>query len=297
MTRKQRELRERANLELYMQNNLDACLDAIMGLYDRIPNTGGDFKPLFRYRKLNGDELESLDHETIFMRWPSSYEDKSDCKPVVDYKEIATYIGDHKYHISDDEKLTSGMDIKSIENNPEVLKRLDKIRNMWMISCFTEKKDNKCMWSEYADYHSGICLEYDFKKVLDKVKEAGGEMRIMPVRYIEDRDCCSDMALNHKDLLNMNDDAATEAKYKLACMTKEKLLYSFEEEWRLIYDREKKIEDEQEQEQKQKTGDSIPFINPKRIICGKAVDQNSAEYKKLIEIAEDKGIEMVQMDH
>ena len=85
-------------------------------------------------------------------------------------------------------------------------------------------------------------------------------------------------------------DAATEAKYKLACMTKEKLLYSFEEEWRLIYDREKKIEDEQAD------GDSIPFINPKRIICGRAVDQNSAEYKELIEIAEDKGIEIVQMD-
>lgn len=290
MTRKQKELRERANLEMYMRHNLNACLDAIMGLYDRIPNTDGDFKPLFRYRKLNGDELESLTQETIFMRWPSSYNDTSDCKPVVDYKEIVTYIVEHKYHISDAEEYVGTMDIKSIENNPEVLKRLDKIRNMWMISCFTGKKDNKRMWSEYADQNRGICLEYDFKKVLDKIKETGGEMRIMPVRYIEDRDTCSDMALNHKDLLNMNDDAATEAKYKLACMTKEKLLYSFEEEWRLIYDREKKLEDEQID------GDSIPFINPRRIICGRAVDQNSTEYKKLIEIAEDKGIEIVQMN-
>ena len=262
-----------------------------MGLYDRIPNTDSGYKPLYRYRTLNRYELDSLIHETIFMRWPSSYTDTSDCKPVADYKEIATYIVDHKYHISDDVKFTSGMDIKSIENNPEVLKRLDIIRNMWMISCFTEKKDNKRMWSDYADHHRGICLEYDVKKVLDKVKETGGEMSIMPVRYIEDRDSCSDMALNHKDLLNMNDDATAEAKYRLACMTKEKLLYSFEEEWRLIYDREKKIEDEQID------GDSISFINPKRIICGRAVDQNSTEYKELIDIAEDKGIEMVQMVH
>lgn len=291
MTRKQIELRERANLELYMQNNLDACLDAIMELYDLIPSTGGGFKPLFRYRKLIGDELKSLTQETIFMRWPSSYTDTSDCKPVADYKEIATYIVEHKYPILDAAKFVGVMDIKDIEKNPEVLKRLDKIRNMWMISCFTGKKDNKRMWSEYADQCKGICLEYDFKKVLDKVKETNGEMKIMPVRYIEDRDSCSDMALNHKDLLNMNDEGATEAKYKLACMTKEKLLYSFEEEWRLIYDREKKIEDEQID------GDSIPFVNPKRIICGKAVDQNSGEYKELIEIAEDKGIEMVQMDH
>ena len=291
MTRKQIELRERANLELYMQNNLHACLDAIMELYDLIPSTGGGFKSLFRYRKLNEDELDSLTHETIFMRWPSSYSDTSDCKPVVDYKEIATYIVEHKYPILDAEKYVGAIDIKSIESNPKVLKKLDRMRNMWMISCFTERKDNERMWGDYADHHRGICLEYDLEKVLGKVKETGGVMRIMPVRYMYDRDSCSDMALNHKDLLNMNDEAATEAKYKLACMTKEKLLYSFEEEWRLIYDREKKIEDEQVD------GDSIPFINPKRIICGKAVDQNSGEYKELIEIAEDKGIEMVQMDH
>ena len=37
MTSKQMELREKANLEMYMHNNLDSCLDAIMGLYDRIP--------------------------------------------------------------------------------------------------------------------------------------------------------------------------------------------------------------------------------------------------------------------
>lgn len=289
MTRKQIELRERANLERYIHNNLNACLDAIMGLYERIPNTDGGYKPLYRYRTLNRYELDSLIHETIFMRWPSSYTDTSDCKPVADYKEIATYIVKHKYHILDAEKIVGTVDIKSIENNPKVLKKLDEIRNMWMISCFTERKDNKCMWSDYADLHRGICLEYDVKKVLDKVKETGGEMRFMPVRYIEDRDTSSDMALNHRDLLNMNDDAA-EAKYRLACMTKEKLLYSFEEEWRLIYDREKKLEDEQID------GDSIPFINPRRIICGRAVDQNSAEYKKLIEIAQDKGIEIVQMN-
>lgn len=37
MTSKQMELREKANLEMYMHNNLDSCLAAIMGLYDRIP--------------------------------------------------------------------------------------------------------------------------------------------------------------------------------------------------------------------------------------------------------------------
>lgn len=50
-------------------------------------------------------------------------------------------------------------------------------------------------------------------------------------------DVAKQVCLNHKDLLEFNDE--TESKYQLTCTTKEKLSYSFEEEWRLIYEREK----------------------------------------------------------
>ena len=92
MTQNKLELREKANVEKYIHNNTEGCVDAIMELYNRIPDIGGVFKSLFRYRPLNSYELDSLENETIFMRWPSSYEDESDCTPVFDLKEISQYI-------------------------------------------------------------------------------------------------------------------------------------------------------------------------------------------------------------
>ena len=41
-------------------------------------------------------------------------------------------------------------------------------------------------------------------------------------------DVAKQVCLNHKDLLEFNDE--TESKYQLTCTTKEKLSYSFEEE-------------------------------------------------------------------
>lgn len=63
--------------------------------------------------------------------------------------------------------------------------------------------------------------------------------------------------------------------------------YKFEEEWRLIYEREKEDADGDAK------GDCIPFVNPKLIICGKSIDKESVEYQKLLDIVEKKGIKMV----
>ena len=105
MTRKQFELRIKANVEKYIHKDIDACEDAIMELYRRIPDVGGVFKTLYRYRSLNENELNSLENETIFMRWPSSYPDKTDCTPVFDFEEISEYIIKKNYPILNAEKV------------------------------------------------------------------------------------------------------------------------------------------------------------------------------------------------
>ena len=119
--------------------------------------------------------------------------------------------------------------------------------------------------------------------VLNLVNATDG-MSIMPVRYVNDREKCGDIALNHKDLLDIDDNS--DAKYRLTCTTKG-MSYKFEEEWRLIYEREKEDADGDAK------GDCIPFVNPKLIICGKSIDKESVEYQKLLDIVEKKGIKMV----
>lgn len=285
MTRKQFELRIKANDEKYIHKDTEACVDAIMELYNHIHDIGGVFKPLYRYRSLNSDELNSLENETIFMRWPSSYEDTSDCTPVFDFEEISEYIIKNKYPILNAEKVVKKLiKVDDIIKNPRFVEKIKEMRNMWMIACFTERYNNSKMWKKYANNSSGICLVYSFFDVLETITHSEG-MSIMPVRYVDNRDKYRDICLNHKDLLEFNDE--TESKYQLTCTTKEKSTYSFEEEWRLIYEREKKDTDGK------KIGDCIPFINPTVIICGESVDKNSLEYQRLIRIAEEKGIKVI----
>ena len=283
MTRKQLELRMKANTEKYVHNDIKACVDAIMELYNRIPDVGGNFKPLYRYRPLNSYELNSLENETIFMRWPSSYDDKSDCTPVFNFEEISKYILAKNYPLLNADKVFKELvNVDDIIKNPIFAKKIEDMRNMWMISCFTERYNNSRMWAQYANDFSGICLVYSFSDVLETIKHSK-EMDIMPVRYVDNRDECKDIYLNHKDLL----DDESESKYQLTCTTKERLKYSFEEEWRLIYGREKADTDGK------KIGDCIPFINPTTIICGNLVDKASLEYQRLISIAKKKGIRVM----
>ena len=46
------------------------------------------------------------------------------------------------------------------------------------IRCFSAANDNVLMWSHYADSHKGVCLEFDYDKLL-----AIGQAEIIKVRY------------------------------------------------------------------------------------------------------------------
>ena len=139
MTRKQLELRMKANIARYINNDKKTCVDTIMELYSRIPDVGGNVKPLYRYRSLNQYEISSLENETIFMRWPSSYDDKSDCTPVFDIKEISEYIVKKKYSFLDLKRADKDLiKAEGIMEDPRFVKKIDEMRNMWMIACFTE---------------------------------------------------------------------------------------------------------------------------------------------------------------
>ncbi len=287
MEYKELKLRERANIERYIHKDMEACANTIMELYNCIPSIGGDYKNLFRYRSLNSYELDALENETLFMRWPSSYDDENDCTPVLNFKEITEFIVKQKYPYLNAEKVTEKLiDMNDIKKNPRFKEKIADLRNMWMIACFTERYNNSKMWETYADNNKGICLIYDFLDILKKIKDCE-DMSIMPVRYVDNRDQCAEICLNHKDLLEVSDE--TEAKYRLTCTTKERSDYSFEEEWRLIYEREKTDIDGK------KIGDNIPFMKPKMIICGSLVDKKSLEYQRLINIAEEKKIKVLCM--
>lgn len=56
-------------------------------------------------------------------------------------------------------------------------------RNQYGISCFSEKYDEKLMWSHYADKHQGICLIYDRDLLLESLKTHVPECQWFTVNY------------------------------------------------------------------------------------------------------------------
>lgn len=52
----------------------------------------------------------------------------------------------------------------------KTLKSFQKLSGGFRICCFSERSDSILMWSHYANYHKGICIEYDFDKLNEQYK-------------------------------------------------------------------------------------------------------------------------------
>lgn len=98
----------------------------------------------------------------------------------------------------------------------ETIRNLENIaKSRFSIVCFSDKNDSILMWSHYAHYHTGFCIEYDLteKKVFND--------NIRPVNYIKSR-VIIDKSVQY------NQDRLMEA-----VLTKSDE-WSYENEWRLI---------------------------------------------------------------
>ena len=140
------------------------------------------------------------------------------------------------------------------------------------------------MWENYAFKSQGICLEYNFEEVLlaiDKLK-----IRFFPIRYINDRKQVKDIQFGPNEYEMDESDELMARKYILSCMTKERVPYANESEWRVL------CEDIDESIDKGKLFD---FIKPNKIYFGKNINRNE-EFKTAIEnVARELEIPIVQI--
>jgi hypothetical protein len=104
----------------------------------------------------------------------------------------------------------------------EMFKPLSDINKKSMvISCFSELNDSMLMWSHYASYHKGFCLEYDFS--LLPPTDIFTQL-LYPVIY-------------QNELLNITEYLQTDDPKNIfsvrAAITKSKV-WEYEKEWRII---------------------------------------------------------------
>lgn len=188
----------------------------------------------YRYRSLSAGAAEHVErticHSELYFPKPSSFNDPFDCRPSFLFdasdEEIISYyergIKKHMPHLNQEqlrqEVRSKLADWERSPRNPEAIKRVqelhtERITEQIGVLCLSTENSDILMWSHYADYHRGVCLEFDgrfkFFAHIQKVEYPPVRPRINPFRQ--------------------NPDEMMEA----ALLTKAKH-WAYEHEWRLV---------------------------------------------------------------
>lgn len=128
-------------------------------------------------------------------------------------------------------------------------KELQKVRNRYGVACFTINKpnDNMAMWAHYAENYNGFCLKYNFGKVVGALSNQIYDkyayhllQHLHKVKYLK-----KFKQLDAKILLSLPLDKIYNSsyvnKYVRGTMDKKYYQWNYENEYRLILDKEDKF--------------------------------------------------------
>ena len=273
MTRGELRRREQAVIAGFIERDGDKAFRYVKEIIDINANDG----VLFRFRPAKQYEIDTLESNKIFLCRPSIYEDNGDCEILFDIKDLCRYLmvemKPNKYrkiaNLVNEDFYNSIMD--SLEIMPEFIHLKKKIRDQALVSCFSEQYSEK-MWRKYANDSEGICLVYNLREIFINLPK---DLKFYPVRYVDDRKEQYDIRFTSQEYNNKNDSEQEHLKFLLSCLTKNKVPYSSEAEWRLFYDNALLNDDEK--------GQCFNFIiKPKVVIMGRNIDRN-IDYKKRVE--------------
>lgn len=127
------------------------------------------------------------------------------------------------------EKLTASPVFKSYKDIYDCLKQFDSVSEpnsrifvKCKLACFSETYDNILMWSHYAKYNKGFCIEYDTSKCSEVTKN------LYPVLYVSEPTFCPKL---------MNDYADGKADISISQTLFSTIKFKdwqYEKEWRLF---------------------------------------------------------------
>ena len=237
-------------------------IDRLSELKSKIP------QKFYRYRSLlNEYEIENMMHKQIWLSRPTEFNDPYDSMINIDTEELLKECLEmDKEIISVYEKLDRKSKRKTqrfVEKEKKELQKKiniewEKQRKLFGIACFSEIYDSLLMWSHYADYHKGICLEYDFKELLNKAM-------FCPVIYtgrFENISKCIDLK---------NDMVSNRVIELILSKAKD---WSYENEWRML---------DTLSESGKENGKLLKGLKPLKILLGCRIEDNNE--RKIIKVA------------
>lgn len=162
-------------------------------------------RSIFKYRSVNESSLKNLEDGTIWLADPKSLNDPYDCAHTIDMDglsqdlwrrmppQLAAQLPAERFTSDVVSQLSSSADPEGflidtlLSNEPfekrekgkeamrEVMRTLhegmvreysDGLKSAFKLCSFSERLDSTLMWSHYANYHKGFCIEYDVSAFL-----------------------------------------------------------------------------------------------------------------------------------
>lgn len=188
----------------------------------------------FKYRSMDAASVgwveKTVLHHELYFAPAKTFNDPFDLRPVIaldatpeQHREryLATSrkfepeLSEDERQAQADQAMAASMNPGEIEKTAALIQSLhaEALTNSCGVFCVSAKRDDILMWSHYADFHRGICLEFDGTGPL--------MAHAHEVQYSDDR----------PPLNPYNDDADT--MMRKALLTKSRH-WSYECEWRLL---------------------------------------------------------------
>lgn len=143
-----------------------------------------------------------------------------------------------KIHLSEIGQMNDVFEGLSCEINDNELNSIDKLYDLAYIKSFSEICNDLSMWSRYADEYSGMCVEYDVRKLDENVL-----CHLYPVNYSDERFVKSDLHFTFNELIRMKQDrengncldSCDFLENIMALFLSKSKVWEYEKEWRLVF--------------------------------------------------------------
>ena len=197
---------------------------------------------LYKYRKFDQYWETTLFDGQLYFAEAITLNDPFDCHTFIDVKRYSefmnTFASKYVFPEIEYDKICEVYNSR-MENN--LKRQCLKIKQVFLLTCFSEDVKSILMWSHYADSHKGFCIEYDMEKVSQLYRDF-----LYPVIY---QDQCYDFtemaimldasyyqAMKALEILNVNTeyclkDVTNNIYVPLLIKAKE---WSYEKEWRIV---------------------------------------------------------------
>ena len=107
---------------------------------------------------------------------------------------------------------------------------IQEIANRFRVACFTQTPYSMLMWSHYAKYHQGFCIEYETPEYSDD--NADIYHNLFPVIYTDARTPLTELSLSWNSTGTLTNENLWDF-YKY-CLLSKSLDWKYQQEWRLI---------------------------------------------------------------